>query len=181
MERARFSCGQGKAWTCHQAQARSLPSAGRGRGCRRCWPASDCDAVQSFVIREFADLRIRPDRHRMGRISRRASNRRTRLGPRRPGKSTRSNGVASVSPSPTAVGPNSTSWPRTSIAAWLRALPPIARDKLSARIGGHVGSAIVSRLGSAQHQHVAATGDTVNVASRLLEVAKQQGARIVVS
>jgi adenylate cyclase len=68
-----------------------------------------------------------------------------------------------------------------SIATWLRTLPPAARNGLSARIGGHVGPAVVSRLGSAQHQHVTATGDTVNVTSRLLEVAKQQGASLVVS
>jgi adenylate cyclase len=40
---------------------------------------------------------------------------------------------------------------------------------------------ILSRLGTADHQHIAATGDTVNVASRLLEVAKQHNAPIAVS
>jgi adenylate cyclase len=40
---------------------------------------------------------------------------------------------------------------------------------------------ILSRLGTADHQHITATGDTVNVASRLMEVAKQHGAPIVVS
>jgi adenylate cyclase len=39
----------------------------------------------------------------------------------------------------------------------------------------------VSRLGSPTHQQTSAAGDTVNVASRLLEVAKQQACRIVVS
>jgi adenylate cyclase len=68
-----------------------------------------------------------------------------------------------------------------SITAWLHALPPVARNRLSVRIGGHVGPVLVSRLGPAHHQHVTATGDTVNVASRLLEVAKQQGARLIVS
>jgi adenylate cyclase len=68
-----------------------------------------------------------------------------------------------------------------SMAAWLRALPPVARDKLSARIGGHVGPAIVSRLGTAHHQHVTATGDTVNVTSRLLEVAKEQRSNVIVT
>src|SRR5262249_8937971 len=53
--------------------------------------------------------------------------------------------------------------------------------RIAPRIGGHVGPAIVSRLGPVHHQHVTATGDTVNVASRLLEVAKQQGAAVVVS
>jgi adenylate cyclase len=40
---------------------------------------------------------------------------------------------------------------------------------------------ILSRLGAADHQHIAATGDTVNVASRLLEVSKQHNAPIAVS
>ncbi len=44
-----------------------------------------------------------------------------------------------------------------------------------------MGPVVVSRLGAAHHQHVTATGDTVNVASRLLEVAKQQGSSVVVS
>jgi adenylate cyclase len=67
------------------------------------------------------------------------------------------------------------------LTAWIRALPPVARDRLSARIGGHIGPAVVSRLGPAHHQHVTATGDTVNVTSRLLEVAKQQRSSVVVS
>jgi adenylate cyclase len=52
---------------------------------------------------------------------------------------------------------------------------------LSVRIGGHFGKAVVSRLGGAHHQHITATGDTVNVASRLLEVAKQQASPIIFS
>jgi adenylate cyclase len=68
-----------------------------------------------------------------------------------------------------------------SVATWISALPPIARDRLSMRIGGHFGPAVVSRLGSAHHQHVTATGDTVNATSRLLEIAKQHGAVAVVS
>ncbi len=68
-----------------------------------------------------------------------------------------------------------------SMTAWLGALPPVARDRLSARIGGHFGPAVVSRLGPAHHQHITATGDTVNVTSRLLEVAKQQHCVVVVS
>lgn len=68
-----------------------------------------------------------------------------------------------------------------SIAAWLAGLPPVARERLSVRISGHCGPAVVSRLGSSQHQHITATGDTVNVASRLLEVAKQERASLVIS
>jgi adenylate cyclase len=68
-----------------------------------------------------------------------------------------------------------------SIAAWLAALPPAARDRLGVRIGGHFGPVVVSRLGAAEHQHVTATGDTVNVTSRLLEIAKQQHASVIVT
>jgi adenylate cyclase len=69
----------------------------------------------------------------------------------------------------------------TSIAAWVADLPPAARDRLDFRIGAHFGPAILSRLGSPTHQQITAAGDTVNVASRLLEVAKQQHCRVVVS
>jgi adenylate cyclase len=68
-----------------------------------------------------------------------------------------------------------------SIVAWLAGLPPVARDRLSVRIGAHFGLAVVSRLGPVDHQHITATGDTVNVASRLMEVAKQRQASVVVS
>jgi adenylate cyclase len=64
---------------------------------------------------------------------------------------------------------------------WLADLPPAARDRLDFRIGLHFGPAILSRLGSPSHQQITATGDTVNVASRLLEVAKQEHCRVVVS
>jgi len=49
------------------------------------------------------------------------------------------------------------------------------------RIGGHYGSAVISRLGSKHHQHITAVGDTINVSSRLLEVAKQLQCGVVVS
>ncbi len=68
-----------------------------------------------------------------------------------------------------------------SITEWLQTLPPVARGKLAPRFGSHFGPVILSRLGAADHQHIAATGDTVNVASRLMEVAKQRGAPIAVS
>src|SRR5258708_29984903 len=67
------------------------------------------------------------------------------------------------------------------LTAWLDTLPPVALGKLSLRVGGHFGPVILSRLGAADHQHIAATGDTVNVASRLLEVSKQHNAPIAVS
>jgi adenylate cyclase len=70
---------------------------------------------------------------------------------------------------------------RKSVVAWMTELPPVARDHLDFRIGLHFGSAVMSRLGSPTHQQITAAGDTINVASRLLEVAKQQHCRIVVS
>ena len=70
---------------------------------------------------------------------------------------------------------------RESMTAWLPNLPPAARESLDFRIGLHFGPAILSRLGSPTQQQITATGDTVNVASRLLEVAKQQDCRVVVT
>jgi adenylate cyclase len=70
---------------------------------------------------------------------------------------------------------------RESMTAWLSELPPAARDRLDFRIGLNFGPAILSRLGSPTQQQITATGDTVNVASRLLEVAKQQNCRVVVT
>jgi adenylate cyclase len=69
----------------------------------------------------------------------------------------------------------------TSALGWLTGLPPEAGSQLSIRIGGHFGPVVVSRLGPAHHQHITATGDTVNVASRLLEVGKQRQCSLVVS
>jgi adenylate cyclase len=68
-----------------------------------------------------------------------------------------------------------------SLSAWLASLPPVAQEGLRSRIGAHFGPVILSRLGAAVHQHITATGDTVNVASRLMEVAKDCKAPIVVS
>jgi adenylate cyclase len=49
------------------------------------------------------------------------------------------------------------------------------------RVGAHFGQVVVSRLGHETHQHITATGDSVNVASRLMGVAKRQGAALAVS
>jgi adenylate cyclase len=70
---------------------------------------------------------------------------------------------------------------RESMTAWLANLPAAARDRLDFRIGLHFGPAVLSRLGSPTQQQITATGDTVNVASRLLEVAKQEHCRVVVT
>ena len=50
-----------------------------------------------------------------------------------------------------------------------------------ARVGAHFGPVVLSRLGHEHHQHITTTGDTVNVASRLMEVAKENGAVLAVS
>jgi adenylate cyclase len=68
-----------------------------------------------------------------------------------------------------------------SMTAWLAELPPAAGERLDFRIGLHFGPVILSRLGSPTQQQITATGDTVNVASRLLEVAKQEDSRVVVA
>jgi adenylate cyclase len=69
-----------------------------------------------------------------------------------------------------------------SITGWLGGLPPVARERLAVRVGGHFGPVVLSRLGGATtHQHIDVIGDTVNVASRLLEIAKQRRAGIAVS
>jgi adenylate cyclase len=52
---------------------------------------------------------------------------------------------------------------------------------IDVRLGVHFGPVVVSRLGAAQHEHITATGDSVNVASRLLEVAKAHRAALCCS
>jgi adenylate cyclase len=49
------------------------------------------------------------------------------------------------------------------------------------RVGVHFGPVIVSRLGHDQQQQVAVSGDAVNLASRLIDIAKDQSAIIAVS
>ena len=48
-------------------------------------------------------------------------------------------------------------------------------------IGAHYGPVDISRLGPAGHQHINATGDTVNVASRLESMTRQFDAGILLS
>ncbi len=60
-------------------------------------------------------------------------------------------------------------------------LPAEANAGPGLRIGLHHGPAIVSRLGHETHQQITISGDSVNLASRLMEVAKAEGAMIVVS
>jgi adenylate cyclase len=66
------------------------------------------------------------------------------------------------------------------ISAWLRSSGR-AEEISEVRVGAHTGPVVLSRLGHDSQQQIAATGDCVNVASRLLEVAKSRGAAVVVS
>lgn len=52
---------------------------------------------------------------------------------------------------------------------------------LRCRVGLHSGDVTLSRLGADSHQQVTVTGDTVNVASRLMEVAKSESAAVTAS
>ncbi|MGY4287634.1 adenylate cyclase [Bradyrhizobium sp. LM2.7] len=67
-----------------------------------------------------------------------------------------------------------------SVERWTATLPPEVADQVGFKIGAHFGPIVASRLGES-HQHITATGDTVNVASRLMEVAVQNDARLALS
>lgn len=64
------------------------------------------------------------------------------------------------------------------IADWLATC---GMESARVRVGAHIGPVVLSRLGHDTQQQIAATGDSVNVASRLLEVAKDHGAAIALS
>jgi len=64
---------------------------------------------------------------------------------------------------------------------WIKALPALMAARIGFKIGAHFGPIVASRLGGSSHQHITATGDTVNVASRLMEVAAQHDARLALS
>jgi adenylate cyclase len=66
-------------------------------------------------------------------------------------------------------------------AAWIATLPQPIASRLGFKIGAHCGTIVASRLGGGSHQHITAIGDTVNVASRLMEVAASCGAEVAVS
>ncbi|WP_245320311.1 CHASE2 domain-containing protein, partial [Bradyrhizobium lablabi] len=61
---------------------------------------------------------------------------------------------------------------------WIEALPPAIAHRIGFKIGAHFGPIVASRLGGRNHQHITATGDTVNVASRLMEVAARHDVRL---
>jgi adenylate cyclase len=64
---------------------------------------------------------------------------------------------------------------------WLASLPQLTAPRLGFKVGAHFGTIIASRLGGGSYHHVTATGDTVNVASRLMEVAAKHGVQLAVS
>lgn len=66
------------------------------------------------------------------------------------------------------------------VERWIRSLPASIGSRTGFKVGAHFGPVVASRLGG-RYQHITATGDTVNVASRLMEVAAKQGAVLAVS
>ncbi|TIX89075.1 adenylate/guanylate cyclase domain-containing protein [Rhizobium sp. P44RR-XXIV] len=64
---------------------------------------------------------------------------------------------------------------------WLATLPEGTASRIGFKIGAHFGTIVASRLGDGGRQQITATGDTVNVASRLMEVAASNGAEIAIS
>ncbi|MBJ6125910.1 CHASE2 domain-containing protein [Microvirga splendida] len=65
--------------------------------------------------------------------------------------------------------------------AWMADLPDAIAARIGFKIGAHYGEIIASRLGGDSHQHITAIGDTVNVASRLMEVAASRDADVALS
>jgi adenylate cyclase len=64
---------------------------------------------------------------------------------------------------------------------WLPSLPPAIGAQIGFKMGAHFGPVVASRLGGERNQQITATGDTVNVANRLMEVAAERGADLAVS
>jgi adenylate cyclase len=67
------------------------------------------------------------------------------------------------------------------LRAWLSADPGLSGRKISFKVGAHCGPVVASRLGTGARQQITATGDTVNVASRLMEVAATRGFELALS
>lgn len=64
---------------------------------------------------------------------------------------------------------------------WLASLPEAMSSRIGYKVGAHYGPISASRLGGESHQHITAIGDTVNVASRLMEVAASHHADVALS
>jgi adenylate cyclase len=69
----------------------------------------------------------------------------------------------------------------SSVERWLVSLRLASPSQLGFKVGAHFGVIVASRLGGGSYHHITATGDTVNVASRLMEVAASHGADLAVS
>jgi len=69
----------------------------------------------------------------------------------------------------------------THARAWVAAQPADIARRIGVKLGAHCGSIVASRLGGGSQQQITATGDSVNVASRLMEVAAQNGADLALS
>ncbi len=59
-------------------------------------------------------------------------------------------------------------------------MPASVTSRIGFKVGAHFGTVVASRLGGSRQQ-ITATGDTVNVASRLMEVAARHGAELALS
>ena len=64
---------------------------------------------------------------------------------------------------------------------WLASLPASVAALVGVKLGAHFGPIIASRLGGGSQQQITATGDTVNVANRLMEVAAGHGVVLALS
>jgi adenylate cyclase len=64
---------------------------------------------------------------------------------------------------------------------WIDTQPATRGNRIGIKLGAHCGSIIASRLGGGSQQQITATGDTVNVASRLMEVAARNDAELALS
>ena len=88
-------------------------------------------------------------------------------------------------PQPTPGDPANALACATALAAharsWLAAQPATVAKRIGIKLGAHCGSIVASRLGGGSQQQITATGDSVNVASRLMEVAAQNGADVALS
>jgi adenylate cyclase len=65
--------------------------------------------------------------------------------------------------------------------SWLVSLPVSIAPRIGFKIGAHFGVVVASRLGGGRHEEITTTGDTVNLANRLMEVAASHGAQLALS
>ena len=64
---------------------------------------------------------------------------------------------------------------------WLASLSTPVAAMVGVKLGAHFGTIIASRLGGGSQQQITATGDTVNIANRLMEVAAEHGVVLALS